>query len=284
MATFYNQATLSYNGNVTNSNIISGELLDVLSATKTAVVNEYTASGNITYVISIVNSGTTAYTGLTITDNLGSYVFGAGTLVPLTYVTGSIHLYTNGVEQATPTVAAGPPLVITGINVPANGNVTIVYEATANQYAPLDVGSTITNVATISGAGLSTPIEVDNTATVENTAILSITKSLCPATVTENGQITYTFTIQNSGNTAAVAADNVILTDTFDPILDPIAVTFNGTAWVDPTNYSYDNTTGVFATVAGQITVPAATYTQDPTNGNWIVTPGVSTLVVTGTV
>lgn len=284
MATFQNQATLSYNGNVTNSNVISGELLDVLSATKTAVVNSYTACDNITYIISIVNSGTTAYTGLTITDDLGAYVFGTLTLVPLTYVTGSIHLYVNGIAQTAPTVTAGPPLVISGINVPANSNVTIIYEANANQYAPLTSGATITNTATIDGGGLSSPIEVDNTATVENTAILSITKSLCPTTVSENGQITYTFTIQNSGNTAAVAGDNVVLTDTFDPILDPITVTFNGASWSDPANYSYNNTTGEFATVAGQITVPAATYTQDPITGTWIVTPGVSTLIVTGTV
>ena len=33
MATFTNQATLRYNGNVVNSNITTGELLEVLSAT-----------------------------------------------------------------------------------------------------------------------------------------------------------------------------------------------------------------------------------------------------------
>ena len=37
MAIFTNQATLTYNGNTTNSNIAYGEILDELSATKTAV-------------------------------------------------------------------------------------------------------------------------------------------------------------------------------------------------------------------------------------------------------
>jgi uncharacterized repeat protein (TIGR01451 family) len=284
MATFYNHATLSYNGHVTNSNEVSGELLDVLSATKTAIMDDYIADDDITFVIGIVNTSATAFTNLTITDNLGAYPFGVGSLVPLTYVAGSIHLYVNGALQASPTVAAGPPLVITGINVPANGNVTIIYEVNANQYAPLDVGDTITNTAVITGGGLSSPITVTKIISAENIAILSITKSLSPATVVENGQITYTFTIQNTGNTAAIATDNVILTDTFDPILDPITVTFNGATWADPANYSYDEATGEFATLAGQITVPAATYTQDPDHGNWIVTPGVSTLTVTGTV
>ena len=48
--------------------------------------------------------------------------------------------------------------------------------------------------------------------------------------------------------------------------------------------YSYNEVTGVFSTVAGQITVPAATYTQDSSTGIWIIEPGVSVLTVTGTV
>ena len=42
--------------------------------------------------------------------------------------------------------------------------------------------------------------------------------------------------------------------------------------------------TGLFATVEGQILVPAATYTQDPTTGAYSVSPGIATLVVTGTI
>lgn len=86
MAVFTNQATLTYNGNVINSNITTGEILEVLSATKTAVVETYSQDSEITYVIQILNSGTTAFTGLTITDDLGSYAFGTTTLVPLDYV------------------------------------------------------------------------------------------------------------------------------------------------------------------------------------------------------
>lgn len=107
---------------------------------------------------------------------------------------------------------------------------------------------------------------------------------MCPTTITENGRLTYTFVIQNSGNTAAVAADNVIVTDTFNPILKNISVTFNGNAWTEQTNYTYSETTGEFATVAGQVTVPAATYTQDAASGEWIVEPGVSVITITGTV
>ena len=113
---------------------------------------------------------------------------------------------------------------------------------------------------------------------------LSVCKSLSPTVVAENGQLTYTFTIQNRGNTAVTAADDVTLRDVFKPILKNITVTYNGTAWSAGTEYTYSETTGEFVSAVGQITVPAATYTQDPVTGVWSVTPGSSVLVITGTV
>ena len=82
----------------------------------------------------------------------------------------------------------------------------------------------------------------------------------------------------------AVATDNVALTDTFDPILSGLSVTLDGATWTEGVEYNYDETTGVFATVPSQITVPAATYAQDPATGAWVITPGVALLTVTGTV
>ena len=58
MPTFTNQATLSYSGGITNSNITVGQLLATLSVTKTAVTDVYGAGDDVTYVISLVNSGT----------------------------------------------------------------------------------------------------------------------------------------------------------------------------------------------------------------------------------
>lgn len=284
MATFTNQATLSYNGTVTNSNIITGELQEALSATKYAALESYTSGGDVAYVINIINSGTTAFSGISVSDNLGSYTVGANTVVPLSYRAGSVKFFVDGVLQAAPTVTAGPPLVFSGLNIPAGSNAAIVYEAAVNQYAPMAVGGVITNEATVSGTGVTPSIVAAETVTADAAAMLSITKSLSPAVVTENGQLTYTFTIQNMGNTAATVADNVILTDTFNPILNNISVSYNGTAWSPTVNYTYNTATGLFSTVTGQITVPAATYTQDPVTGAWSVEPGVSTLTVTGTV
>lgn len=286
MATFFNQATLTYNGGVINSNVVTGELVEVLSATKTAVGDSYSDGDTVTYVVSIVNSGTGSFTDLTLTDDLGGYEFGTAptTLYPLTYVDGSVLYYVNGALQAPPTVTAGPPLSISGITVPAGGNALIVYEARANQFAPLGPAASITNTATVSGGGLSSPITATETITAEQEALLSISKAISPATVADNGQLTYTFVIENTGTTAAVATDNIVVTDIFDPILDPITVTFDGAVWTEGVNYTYNPATGEFATIAGQITIPAATVTQDPVTGTWVTTPGVGILRITGTV
>lgn len=283
MAFFTNQAQLRYGNEVANSNITVGEIQEVLAVTKTAVKRTYRQGDTITYIISIVNSGTTEYTGLTLTDDLGRYAFGEGERTPLDYVAGTIHYYRNGVIQTAPTVEARPPLVITGISVPAGGNATIVYETRLNAYAPLRIESEITNVVTVSGTCI-TGITATETISAVAEPILSITKSVSPVPVTECGRLTYTFVIQNTGNVPADPTTEVIVTDTFDPILRDLTVTFNGTAWTDPTNYTYDETTGAFATVLGEVTVLAATYTQDPETGEWTTSPGVSTLIVTGTI
>lgn len=284
MAVFYNQATLSYGNNVTNSNIVTGELLEVLSMTKTSLGNEYGAGNDVVYAVSIVNSGTTAFTDLTVTDDLGAFPFGAGTLTPLDYVAGSAVLYVNGVLQAAPVVTAGPPLVISGLTVPAGGTALLLYRALPNNFAPLGVDSTITNTATVTGGGLSTALTDSQTITAVEAPRLTISKSMCPTTVVENGTLTYTFVIENLGNTPAVATDSLTVTDTFSPILSNLVVTLDGTTLTEPADYTYNTTTGEFASVAGRITVPAATYATDPVTGAVTVTPGVAILRITGTV
>ena len=283
MATFTNKATLTYSGRSTDSNTVVGNFAQQLTVTKTALGGTYLPGGDVTYVISIINTGTVGYTGLSVTDDLGAYPFGTGTLVPLDYVEGSLAYYINGVLQPALTVGATPPLSISGVSVPAGSNTMLIYEAAVNDRAPLGVDGTITNNVTVSGASLPEPVTASETVNVVSEAMLSITKSLFPTTVTENGALSYTFVIENSGNTPAVATDNAVVTDIFDPILSITSVTLDGVALTEGTDYTYNETTGEFATVAGRITVPEATYTQAP-DGSVTITPSAVTLVVNGTI
>ena len=283
MARFTNFATLSYTGGSTDSNTVVGELVETLAVTKTAITDLYDREGKVSYVISLVNTGTAPVTDVTVTDDLGGYAFGEGTLYPLAYRDGTVRFFVNGTLAAAPTVTAGPPLTFTGITVPASGDVLIAYEADVTEFAPFGQTATITNTATVTGGGLLTPLTAQAVVNARTATQLGITKALSPTTVQENGQLTYTFVITNSGAVDATAADQIVLTDTFDPRLRSITVTFNGTAWTAPTNYTYDEATGLFTTVAGQITVPAATFQQNA-EGAYITTPGTATLVITGTV
>ena len=282
MATFTNQATLSYAGRSVASNVVTGEIVEVIGVTKTPVNDVYGADSAVTWAVTVSNSGTTPVTALTLTDNLGAYAFGEGTVVPLDYTPGAILLYSDGVLQPAPTVASTEPLTVTGLTVPALGHITLIYETTVNAFAPLEVGATITNAVTASAPALLEDVSASAVISAENGAVLAIAKALVPSTVRTNGTITYSFEITNAGN--ADAPGDVAVTDTFDPALSGLSVTFNGAPWTEGDQYTYDAATGEFATVAGAIPVPAATFAQDPMTGEYVITPGTAVLTVSGTV
>ena len=284
MAIFSNQATLTVGGNTTNSNIAYGEILEVLAATKTAIEGTYTPGAPVTYVVTLRNTGNAPLAGLTVTDDLGGYEFEGETRYPLTYEEGTVALFVDGVPQAAPPVTAGPPLVVSGITVPADGDVVLVYQARVSAFADPTAEGTIENTVTVTGDGLAAPVTATETVTAAAAPMLTITKSITPTQVVDNDRVTYTFVIQNTGNEAVAATDDAVITDLFDPILTALTVTFNGAVWTEGVQYNYDEATGLFTTVPGQITVPAATFTRDPETGAYTVTPGVATLVVTGTI
>lgn len=278
MAIFYNQATLIHNGQITNSNTTSAEIQNALAITKTAIIDEYSENGNLAYLVSITNNRSTAITDATLTDNLGAYEYGGGVLVPLEYVPESLLYFVNGSPE-TGAVASivGGMLEISGINLPQGSNAQLIYSVRTNGFAPLDAGSQITNTAALGEltATASVPVREESE--------LTITKFVNPDSISASGEITYTFIIQNTGNAAAVATDDVRITDTFNPALNITEVVFNGEVWSENTNYAYNPQTGEFATENGQITVAAATFTRTE-NGAVITTPGVSVLTVRGTV
>ena len=287
MAAFTNQASLSYGNKTVSSNIVTGQVVQTLSVTKTALPNSYQIGDTITYVVTLVNSGATSFDDLTLTDNLGAYLVGASdprtTVYPLTYVDGSLRAFLKGAPQgSTPTVNAGPPLVLSDVSVPANSDLVLVYQARLADTASPETGGSVVNTVTLTGDDLSEDLTATATINAATGPNLIINKSVTPSSVVENGQITYTFTIQNLGNTAT--AGDVVLTDVFTPILSNLSVNFDGTPWTDGNQYNYTQANGTFTTTAGQISVPAATYNQDPDTGVWTPTPGVSVLTVTGTV
>ncbi len=284
MATFFNQATLTYNDGSASSNIVAGELIEALTVTKTATTETYREGEGITYVIGLVNESDAVSSVLTVSDDLGAYTVDDDTVYPLIYREDSVRLFINGEPAQTPTVISEQPLTVTGITVPANGNAILVYTADVSEFASPNPDGSIVNTVTVRGNGITTPITASETVTARGGALLGIEKELSPTQVAPGEPLTYTITVTNNGNEDAVATDDLTVSDTFDPILNVTSVTLDGEALTEGTDYTYNEATGLFRTTPGVITVPAATYTVDPDTGAYVTTPGTATLVVVGTV
>lgn len=283
--TFTNQATLSYNGTAVRSNTVVGSLESAMTVDDRSVAADYSAGEALTYVISIVNNGANDANDLTVTDNLGAYEFGGGTVRPLSYVDGTLKYYLNGELQpeAAVTVTDTDDLVISGVSVPASGNSVLVYSAEVNEFAPLDSGAAVSDTVTVTGDGVcGAEAEVSVPAALEPQ--LTLYKAVTPVPVAENGELTYTFTLLNYGNTEVTSEDDVAVSDTFSPALTDISVSIDGVPMTEGTDYTYDAAAGIFQTVAGVLSIPAAEFTQDPATGAWTATPGSVVLTVTGRV
>ena len=284
MATFYNQASLTIGGKVTNSNVTEGEVLTQVTITKTPLTTDYGPEDNVVYAVTITNNSTSTVSDIMITDDLGAFTYGALNIVPLTYVNGTVMYYLNGVLLAAPTVNPGPPLVISGISIPAGGVAMLIYEARANEFAPLDENASIKNTVNATGDPVCEDLIATADIPTRDEPNLTISKAICPETITCGGEVTYTFIIQNTGNVPIIATDNLIVTDVFNPALSNITVKLNGTTLTEGVDYSYNSVTGEFATLNGAITVPSATFTRDPDTGVITVTPGVAIITVIGNV
>lgn len=276
MPSFTNVAVVSFNGRSVTTNRVGGFIPMIPTATKTATPAVYRAGEDMTYIIAMPNPSMYPLENLTVSDNLGATTEAGAPIVPLTYETDSVRLYLGGVLQAPPAVTQTDGVQFTGITVPGNTDMVLVYRARINGTAPLEPGSQITNAAAITGGWLQEPVGATETVDVANAANLTATKALTPDVVPEGGRLTYSFMLENTGNADAESATTT-LTDTFDPVLQDIVVTVNGVATTD---YAYNPATGEFEIA---VDVPAAVYQRAP-DGTVTTTPGTAAIAVTGTV
>lgn len=287
MPSIENFATVSYtSGGVTEtkvSNVAEISIESAIGFTKTSVGNTYNDNSILTYILTVTNSSSSDISGSTITDNLGTYAFGTMELTPLNYVSPAV-LLINGqdvsAQLAVDDSVAGS-LVFTLPTIPAGTTANIIYKAQINDYAPLALDSTIINTSSFESNSECADTSASATVSVSNSANVSIIKQMCPNPVICGDTITYTIKIYNYGNTAA---ENVTLTDDFNPAPANITVSRDGTLLLG-TDYSYDSgTLTVPSATATQLTIPPATFTQDPTTGIISITPSVVEYTITGTI
>ena len=282
--TITNQASLRYQyGEVQASalsNVATATLTQALSVTKTPLTGTYRAGGVITYVVSVVNGGASALSDVAVTDDLGAYAAAGSTAVPLTFADGAL-LILDGVPGGTltPTAADGG-VTFTIPSLAAGADAQLVYTAAVNGFAPLEAAGAITNTVTVTAAGTTESASATATITVEDYADVTVTKTMCPASVRDGEPITYTFAVTNCGNTEATG---LTLTDAFAPAPTSVAVTVDGASRATA-EYTYTGGVLTLPSAAGApLSLPAAEITQDPATGAVTVTPSSMTITVVGT-
>ena len=282
MAVILNQANLTYTYGTTTasavSNLAQTEWNAPLTAEKRALESAYREGETLTYLIALKNEGEAPIENLAVSDNLGAFTpaGAAAPVVPLTF-SGNATLYLDGAfsQDLTP-LETQDGVQFTIPSIPAGADALLVYQATVNGFAPLTTGSEITNTATV---GETEPLTASATVPVAAYADVSVEKEMSPNPITDGGTLTVTFTIENRGNTEAT---DLNLTDDFPLALSDVAVTVNG---APVTDFTFENNRFTLpGSTQTTLSVPAATFTQDQTTGMQSVTPGVLTVVLTGTV
>lgn len=290
MATYFqNIANLSYNygdGNTrtVQSNTVTGQIMDSLSMQKMVINPNYCLYENLTYVITIKNSGDTAYNNLVVTDNLGSYTLENTTVTPLDFIPNTSYISINSADL-TPISTSNVSDNSISFTIPtlASGDTAkIFFTSRTNDFAPLTAGSTIVNISSLSQGNNVDSLEnitASATATASECPRVEITKYMSPDTLVAGGPVSYTFTVSNYGN---VEATNLQITDRFQDGAVPTqidSVTINSVPYTD---YTYVD--GLLTIGSNQsLELPPATFSQDPSTGIITSIPSVMSVVVNGT-
>ncbi|MGL4450093.1 MAG: hypothetical protein ACRCTZ_02740 [Sarcina sp.] len=251
---------------ITSNDVTTTATYATLSIVKTQTKAYVDIDGITTYSLVVKNNGNVAADNVIVKDpDPASLAFVAGTVT----------------VEGTPNVTADPNIGVNvgTINPGASKTVTFNVKATS-----IPTGGTTTNVATSTFDYTVLGVVKSGTATSNslvlniNDATLVMNKSVNPANATIGDTVTYTITLQNTGN---VAANTVVLTDVLASQLTFTAgsVVINGTSSTDNPN------TGInIATIAAGTTTTVtfkAVVNALPTSGSIINNSASSTFKYT---
>ena len=276
-----NRASLTYSYGCkvcsTLSNTATTTLQGPLTVHKTALSSCYCGEPVITYVVSITNTTCSVLTGLTLSDDMGSYTAedSCDCIAPIE-LCGNAALYINGCYTFSPDACVGVNGTVFHLgNLGAADNAMLIYNVRPTDFFYPEQNACIRNTATVTADGISESACDTCCISVGCFADVSIVKTMSPDPVTCGDQITYTFRIYNYGN---LPAENIILRDSFSPAPRISSVRVNGET-VSTSSYTYDSV-NLNLPLDG-VCVPAASYSRE-CGGRVVKTPGLTTVTVTG--
>ncbi|MFC4531525.1 DUF7507 domain-containing protein [Sphaerisporangium dianthi] len=237
-------------------------LIPGLTITKTGSAAFTVPGGTVGYTITLHNTGETAYTGISVTDQLSGVLDDA--------------VYNDDGSASGGTVSfAGTVLTWSG-NIAVGATVTVTYSVTVRNPDPGD--KVLVNPVSSEAAGstcTSTTRPAACTATVGVlTPALTIVKTTGAATTTPGATVNYTVTVTNTGQTAYAAAT---FSDSLAGVLDDAV--YNGDAAASSGTVSFSSPsltwTGALA-VGAAATVTYSVTVNSPDTGNKVLTNAVT--------
>ena len=236
-------------------------LTPALTIVKTASTATATPGQQVTYTVTVTDTGQTPYTGASVTDPLSGVLDDA--------------VYSNDAAATAGTVSyASPALAWTGDLTPG-GSAVITYSVTIDNPATGDhvLANTVTSAAPGSNcpAGGTDP-RCTVTVTVVSAATLTITQTAGAPSAVAGGVVHYTITIANSGLSPYAGAS---VTDSLSGVLDDAAydsdaaavITGTGTAAGTVTFASPDLTWPAPSRRPGRSPSPTPSRCTTPTPG-----------------
>ena len=231
--------------------------VESFTVAKSASVISATEGQQVTYTITVTNTGTTTYTAgnpATFTDSLG------GALDDATYNNDA----SGGATYSAPTLSWSGTLAVGATKV-------ITYSVTVK--APDTGDHILKNTVTPTGAGgtCATPAACTTNTPI---AAYTVTKTASPLTTIPGGTVVYTVTVKNTGMVAYTAGSPASFTDNLTGVLDD--ATYNGDAsaggtYAAPTvSWSGALPVGAVQTVTYSVTV------NTPDAGDHVLTNAVT--------
>ncbi|MFJ6197286.1 beta strand repeat-containing protein [Micromonospora sp. NPDC092111] len=227
-----------------------------LIVTKSANVSTVALGGTVSYSISVTNTSSVAFTGVTVTDPLGGVLDDA--------------VYNGDATASGGTVSfTSPTLSWTG-NLAAGAAVTITYSVTVNSTATGNqiLTNTVTS-ATLGTNCASGSADLRCTATVPISA-LAIVKTADVSTTTPGGVVHYTITATNTGQAAYTGA---AFSDALTDVLDD--ATYNADATATAGTLSFSSSTLAWSgnlAVGASVTITYSVTARNPDPGNKAMT------------
>ncbi|WP_326556718.1 DUF7927 domain-containing protein [Micromonospora sp. NBC_01796] len=231
-----------------------------LIVSKTANVNAVASGGTVNYSITVTNTGSIAFTGVSVTDPLGGVLDDATYNADATATSGTVSF-------------VNPTLTWTG-DLAAGAAVTITYSVTVANPSAGDLR--LTNTVTSGTLGTNCAagsVDARCTASVP-VAVLTIVKTADMATATPGDVVHYTVTVTNAGQATYASAG---FTDALVAVLDDATYNADAVATVGAVGFTSSNLTwtGVLA-VGASATITYSVTVRSPDPGDKVMTNTVT--------